>query len=933
MQPARLFLGGDAVRQAVVHTVAAGVRLLHERTILVLVLLFGLGMGCMLWHVSRLQSSLITSIALQDASLYAQALAEFRTLYTSEVVETVRPRGIEVTHDYMTHTGAIPLPVTLTMLLGRRISTHEAGAQIRLYSPYPFPARSQEGGVHDAFGQAAWDYLQHNPSTSFHRVEKVQGRPSLRYATADLMRPMCVNCHNTHPDSPKTDWETGDVRGVLEVIFPLDTAVAQTHQGLRGTFALMAVTAGLGLSGLALVIGRLRRSSTDLDQRARRLESEIAERQRVEDALRKSEGKYRHIINAAADAIISLDEQGLVCEFNAAAEQMFGFTKVELLGKPLNPIMPPHLRDAHTAGLRRYLTTGQRHLPHWHNIELPGCTKDGREFPLEVSFSLLEAGDKKFLTGVLRDITERKRVEAELHKARETAEAATQAKSVFLANMSHELRTPMNAIIGFTRLVLRRSQDLLPQRQYENLGKILISAEHLLTLINDILDLSKIEAGHMEIHPVSFQLEALVDVCLHTLEPMVQSERIRLVNEIEADLPLLTTDQDKVQQILMNLLSNAVKFTTAGTITVTARHHDGEITIAVTDTGIGIPAEALEHIFEEFRQVDSSTTRQYGGTGLGLSISRRLAQILGGDITVQSTDGVGSTFTVTLPRHYDAAPLVTRVAIIPSREESISPAESDKIILAIDDDPDVLYLLRENLTEAGYRVVGVTSAEEGLRQARTLRPLAITLDILMPHKDGWQLLHELKTDATTRDIPILVLSIVDNKALGYQLGAFDYLLKPFDREAILAALTRIPPQRGRLLVVDDDPQVVDLVRQLLEGEPYEVIAAADGQEALEAISHQRPDIVLLDLLMPRLDGFAVIEHLRQDAQYRQLPVIVLTAKTLTAADYALLDQSVRTVIQKRGLDRGTLIEELQGLLRVYRDSTQVATLHTATPER
>jgi PAS domain S-box-containing protein len=918
MQPASRALSMNTVRQAVAHTVAACVRLLHERTILVLLLLFCLGMGCMLWYVARLQSNLITSIALQDASLYAQALTEFRTLYTSEVMEIVRPRGIEITHDYMSHAGAIPLPVTLTMLLGERISAHEAGAQVRLYSPYPFPARRAEGGLRDAFGQAAWDALQRNPTTSFHRVEEVQGRPALRYATADLMRPGCVNCHNTHPASPKMDWKTGDVRGVLEVVFPLDTAVAQTRVGLGGTFALMAVMAGVGLSSLALAIGRLRRSSADLDQRARRLESEIAERQRVEEALRESEEKYRHIINAAADAIISLDEQGLVCEFNSAAEQMFGFTKAEMLGKPLTPIMPPHLRDAHTAGLQRYLTTGQRHLPHWHNVELPGYTKDGREFPLEVSFSLLEAGDKKFLTGVLRDITERKRVEGELHKARETAEAATQAKSVFLANMSHELRTPMNAIIGFTRLVMRRSQELLPQRQYENLEKILISAEHLMTLINDILDLSKIEAGRMEIHPVSFQLEALVDVCLHTLEPMVQGERIRLVKATDTDLPLLATDQDKVKQILMNLLSNAVKFTKEGTITITARHHDGEITIAVTDTGIGIPAEALEHIFEEFRQADSSTTRQYGGTGLGLSISRRLAQLLGGDVTVQSAFGVGSTFTVTLPLHYDAAPLVTRVATIPSREESISPPESDKVILVIDDDPDVIYLLRENLTEAGYRVVGVTSAEEGLQQARALCPLAITLDILMPHTDGWQLLHELKTDPTTRDIPILVLSIVDNKALGYQLGAFDYLLKPFDREAILAALTRIPPQRGRLLVVDDDTQTVDLIRQFLEGEPYEIVAAADGQEALEAISQQRPDILLLDLLMPRLDGFAVIERLRQDAQYHQLPIIVLTAKTLTAADYARLEQSVRTVIQKQGWGRDTLMQELWSILPASR---------------
>jgi PAS domain S-box-containing protein len=932
MPRARFAMGVDTVRQAVVHTVARCVRLLHERTIIMLMLMFGLGVGGMLWDVSRLQSNLIASIALQDASLYAQALTEFRTLYTSEVVETVRPRGIAVTHDYETHAGAIPLPVTLTMLLGKRISAHEAGAQVRLYSPYPFPTRRQEGGLHDAFGQAAWDYLQHNPNASFHRIEDVQGRLSLRYATADLMRPSCVNCHNTHPASPKTGWKTGDVRGVLEVSFPLDTAVAQTRMSLRGTFALMAVMSVVGLSGLTMVISRLRRNSTDLDQRARHLESEIAERQRVEEALRESEEKYRHIINAAADAIISLDEQGLVREFNDAAEQMFGFTKAEILGKPLTPLMPPHLRDAHTAGLQRYLTTGQRHLPRWSNVELPGMTKDGREFPLEVSFSLLEAGDKKFLTGVLRDITERKLAEGELRQARETAEAATQAKSAFLANMSHELRTPMNAIMGFTRLVMRRSQDLLPQRQYENLEKILISAEHLLTLINDILDLSKIEAGHMEIHPVSFQLETLVDVCLRTLEPMLQSERIRLIKEIEPALALLSTDQDKVQQILMNLLSNAVKFTPAGTITITAQQHNGEITVAVADTGIGIPAEALKHVFEEFRQVDNSTTRQYGGTGLGLSISRRLAQLLGGDITVQSVLGVGSTFTVTLPLHYAAPPPVTHATTLPSHAELLKQREPERVILVIDDDPDVIYLVQENLTEAGYQVIGATSGEDGLQQARTLHPFAITLDILMPHKDGWQLLHDLKSDAATQDIPIIVLSIVDNKPLGYRLGAFDYLLKPFDRETILAALARIPPQRGRLLVVDDDPQVVDLVRQLLEGEPYEVLAAADGQEALEVIPRQRPDIVLLDLLMPRLDGFAVIESLRQDPQHQQLPVIVLTAKTLTAAEYALLDQSVRAVLQKQGLDRSTLIEELQGLLRVYRTRHGPRGQHTATPE-
>lgn len=509
----------------------------------------------------------------------------------------------------------------------------------------------------------------------------------------------------------------------------------------------------------------------------------------------------------------------------------------------------------------------------------------------------------------------------ELQDANRRLEAASQHKSEFLANMSHELRTPMNAIIGFTRLVMRRAKDILPAREYENLGKILISADHLLALINDILDLSKIEAGRMEIHPSSVDLEPLVDLCLRTVEPLVRSERLRLVKAIEAELPPLFTDQDKLRQILINLLSNAIKFTEAGAVTITARRRDGEVALAVADTGIGIPADKLELIFEEFRQVDSSTTRQYSGTGLGLSISRHLARLLGGDTTVQSAVGMGSTFTVTLPLRQDAGLPATRVAVVSSSDEVAIPSAADKLVLAIDDDPDVIYLLRENLAEAGYTVVGAQSGEEGLRKARELRPSAITLDVLMPHKDGWQVLHELKADTATRDIPIIVLSIIDNKDLGYRLGAFDYLLKPFDREAVLAALARIHPQQGRLLVVDDDPKVVDLVRQLLEGEPYEVMAAADGQEALAAIARQRPDIILLDLLMPGMDGFAVIEHLQQEPRYRHIPVVVLTAKTLTPTEESMLEQSVRSVIQKRGLDRDTLLQELRGLLHAYHDPT------------
>jgi len=507
----------------------------------------------------------------------------------------------------------------------------------------------------------------------------------------------------------------------------------------------------------------------------------------------------------------------------------------------------------------------------------------------------------------------------ELQEANQRLEDASRHKSEFLANMSHELRTPLNAIIGFTRLVQRRSQDILPEKQRENLEKILISSDHLLRLINDILDLSKIEAGRIEVHPVPVDLQQIVDACLRTVEPLVKSDRLRLAKAMPQNLPVLWSDGEKLKQILINLLSNAVKFTEAGTITISAHREADRVSVSVSDTGIGIPEQALELIFEEFRQVDSSSTRKYGGTGLGLSISRHLARLLGGDIAVQSKVGVGSTFTLTVPARL-------RTPAAPGASESpAQPAPvrgNSHLLLAIDDDPDVVDLLRENLSEAGYRVVGALSGEEGLQKARDLKPFAITLDIMMPGTDGWQVLHQLKADPATRDVPVIVISVVDSKDLGYRLGAFDYLLKPLDRDAILAALGRIHRHRGLLLVVDDDPTVPDMVRQLLEGEPYEIAAAADGEQALAAISRAPPSAILLDLLMPRMDGFELLERLRAEERFRQIPVVVLTVKDLSAAERAHLQQSVLAVIEKRGLDRDALIQELSAALQTYRPQPQ-----------
>jgi signal transduction histidine kinase/DNA-binding response OmpR family regulator len=520
---------------------------------------------------------------------------------------------------------------------------------------------------------------------------------------------------------------------------------------------------------------------------------------------------------------------------------------------------------------------------------------------------------------------ENARLFQELEEARGEAERANQTKSAFLANMSHELRTPLNAIIGFTRIVRRKADGVLPAKQVENLDKVLVSAEHLLTLINTVLDIAKVESGRVEVTPCLFDVAKLVDLCAFTAQPLLKPG-VTLVQEVAADLTTVCSDQDKIKQIVLNLLSNAAKFTHAGTVTVRAAQHQNKLIIDVIDSGIGIAADKLEKVFEEFQQADTSTTRQYGGTGLGLTISRKLARLLGGDLTVASTPGVGSTFTLTLAAHYGngdgvttpaAAPLAPELAE-PAGQPAAAPAPTQAarpVIVAIDDDPHVIELLRQNLDEAGFTVVGAKLGAEGLQTVREVQPVAVTLDIMLPDTDGWQVLHELKRDPLTGHIPVILLTVVDQKPLGYQLGAADYLVKPFSAGDVLGALQRVARigaggKPGRLLVVDDDPNIQDLIRQLLAESALQIETAGNGVEALHAIHHRPPDVILLDLMMPELDGFGLLTELQTRPDLRTIPVIVLTAKLLGRDERERLQQGVVQVIEKQGLETSRLMAAL-----------------------
>jgi len=480
--------------------------------------------------------------------------------------------------------------------------------------------------------------------------------------------------------------------------------------------------------------------------------------------------------------------------------------------------------------------------------------------------------------------------------------------------MSHELRTPLNAIIGLTDMLVNNAPRFGTEKALEPLRRVHRAGTHLLGLINQVLDLSKIEAGKLELNLESISIVPLIEEVIGTARPLAEQNRNNLSFECPGELPPIEADAMRLRQIILNLLSNACKFTKAGDVklqvTTSLRHSRQFVEFAVIDSGIGMTAEQMSRLFEEFSQADASTARQYGGTGLGLAITRRLCQMMGGDVTVASEPGKGSTFTVCLP--------LAAAGVVHRQEAGLLDEEvrSSECVLVIDDDMTARELIADHLRQAGFAVITAAGGRDGLKLAKECRPIAITLDVIMPDIDGWTVLAALRGDPELADTPVIMTTVVDEQRHGMTLGAVGYLTKPIDRDKLIELIRRYAAPSGptRVLVVEDDATQRDRVRTWLQPPHWLLSEAENGRVALDRLKEAAPDVIILDLMMPEMDGFQLVAALQEHPQWRRIPVVVVTAFDLSAEDRARLNSGVESVLLKETFEPAELIYGLNRLV-------------------
>lgn len=637
---------------------------------------------------------------------------------------------------------------------------------------------------------------------------------------------------------------------------------------------------------------------------------DVTDKHRAEEALEHERYLLHTLMDNLPDRIYFKDRQSRFLRNNRAHLRRFGLhDAAQIAGKSdFDFFAKEHAQRAYEDE-QQVMRTGQPFTK-----EQKETWPDGRvTWALTTKLPLRdERGEIIGTFGISRDITERKLAEEALRLAKEAAEEASRTKSQFLASMSHELRTPLNSVIGFANILLKNKSGNLNSSELNFLDRIQANGQHLLALINQILDLSKIEARKVELQVRPVALDVLVRETVAQQEGLVRDRPVQLLADLPGTLAPIHTDADKLKQIIINLIGNALKFTERGSVTVRvatdpADHRPARID--VVDTGIGIPREKLGVIFEAFQQADAGTARKYGGTGLGLTISQALCQLMNYRIEVASEVGKGSAFSIILSPGLQPAAEPSPAPPSPQPAPDQLPGH---LVLVIDDEEDSRILLTHLVEECGCRVITADSGEQALRRAREVRPDLITLDLMMPRMSGWEILSAIKADADLRGIPVVVVSVAAGESGGRILGAVDVLQKPVSRDDLLAALQRnLPATQPKVLVVEDEPDARQLILSYLEDEPFEIRTAVNGRHALGVMETFSPDLVLLDLMMPVMDGFTFLNVIRTNPRYQRLRVVVVTAKELTPEESEQLRQQTQHVLQKAA----AFGDELKRLLR------------------
>ncbi len=692
------------------------------------------------------------------------------------------------------------------------------------------------------------------------------------------------------------------------------------------------------------------------------------EKFRLIERISETQNYLKSVLDNSADAIITTDQETRIVEFNKGASRILGYSREEVAGtKAADLWVRPQERKEILGMLEKegYVL----------NYETLLKAKDGRYVDISLTLSHLRGGGGLLGTvGISKDITEKKRLERaveernlelqemnekleekvfertkDLEKANRDLARSNKLKSQFIATMSHELRTPLNSILGFSELLTDEIYGPLTEKQKRHVSNIYNSGSHLLQLINNILDIAKIESGKLELNYEVFPVRQAIAEVEMVVKSLADKKRQNLTVRADENIPLLRADRVKLKQILYNLLSNAVKFTPEhGNVFLDVRSVKGPdlpafvksmniypekgefIRLCVTDTGIGIKQEDRERIFSEFEQGDSSFSRKYEGTGLGLALTKRLVELHGGEIFVESAEGEGSTFTILIPlsdirghekpgavRYEPDEDVAGEVAVTKARRGNAP------LILVAEDDPATSEVLTLYLVHGGYRVAHAYTGEEALEKIRGLKPFAVLLDVMMPGKDGWETLQELKSDPELKGIPVIISSVIDNKELGFALGASDYLVKPVDRITLLRKLdelsftTKRGKKRVNILCIDDHADVLELLTSILESGGFHVITADSGKAGIEKAQMFKPDLIILDLMMPEVDGFEVVGALKSSPATGDIPILILTAKDLTVDDRLRLAGKIENFIQKSHFTKEDLLAYIRDLEVTY----------------